>query len=306
MLLLDLVLATPVHTFDLVNLETTVDCVRFPHCYNEPSSFEPLPPGARLLSCDGVNRLLTRLQLLEGAVTSTFDLMRLGFLQVGSIGSLYPTVSEDVAVSHGLAYHDCRTKSAISGSFLAFFQSAAAHFDPTKSWPDELAALRLQHPSICTFDVSPLALLCDIEVAKNHLIERVNPYSFFVELRPRQFSETFVPAVITVDGNVEEMFFSSDMHLTATYDDSSMDGRLVLACCSWLSIDSLPKKRIEEVKPLNDLGLNQTLLQPVDDQVDAFFKSDQVSLKDDFDCSDASLESEGEFNSFECSEDLFA
>ena len=78
-----------------------------------------------------------------------------------------------------------------------------------------------------------------------------------------------------------------------------MDGRPVMACCTWFSIESSPKTRIEEVtksdQPLNDLVLNHDL-QPVDDQDDVRFKSEHVPLREDFDCSEASLESDGDLD----------
>ena len=68
--------------------------------------------------------------------------------------------------------------------------------------PVELAVMRLQHPSVCSFDVCPAALLSEIRLAKNNLIECVNPCPFFVELRARHLSRALVPAVIIVDGKV--------------------------------------------------------------------------------------------------------
>ena len=105
---------------------------------------------------------------------------------------MFPNVSEDVAVSQGLANHDSRAQLTVTGSFLALFKCARAHFDPVKSWPEEFATLGLQRPSNCSYFVSPLAVHCDIKEAKGHLTEGVNPYSFFVELRPdSQCSEGF-------------------------------------------------------------------------------------------------------------------
>ena len=52
--------------------------------------------------------------------------------------------------------------------------------------------------------------------------------------------------------------------------------------------------------PQIDRLLSHDKLQPADDQVDAFM-SEQVTLRDDFDCSDASLESEGDLNLHELS-----
>ena len=109
-----------------------------------------------------------------------------------------------------------------------------------------------------------------------------------------------MPAVIPVDGNVKEMFFNESLHVAACADESSNDGHFVKTFCSWFNpnfeslwVDvGLTKCDLPPIV----LVSNHDKLQPAEDQEDALFKSEQVTLKEDFDCSDASLESEGDLN----------
>ena len=63
----------------------------------------------------------------------------------------------------------------------------------------------------------------------------------YVELRTCHLSKALVPAVITVDGKVDEMFFSQSMQLTASADDTSKDGLQVKAICKWFNLKFLSK-----------------------------------------------------------------
>ena len=148
-------LAVPAFKVNLVELDTFDEPLSVVDRFGmfEPSYYEPLPSNARLLDGDGVHRLLALLQLSEGVVTSTFDLLRLGFVQCGSILNLFPSISEDVAVSQGNLSHEGRSKTELCGSFLALFKGANLHVDVLKSWPAELVSLGLQRPSNSLFRV---------------------------------------------------------------------------------------------------------------------------------------------------------
>ena len=149
--------------------------------------------------------------------------------------------------------------------------------------------------------VSPLVVDCDIQESKGHLVDVVNPYSFVVAFRPLclvsddQCSDVFEPVVVTVDGNVESMFFGNVVHLAAVVKNSSKDGRCVESLCKCFGIAFESKYLGLDHEPLsNDLGLNHDLV-PADDPAEALYKCDRVP-REDFDCSEASLESEGEFD----------
>ena len=307
-------LATLAITFNLVDFDSFNEPLLLKPCisHDEPSFYEPLPSNARLLCGDGINRLLARLQLLEGVVTSIFDLMRLGFFQNGRIFKVYPSISEDVVVSQGSLNYDCRSKTVVKGSFLALFKGARLHFDSLKSWPDEFNSLGLQRPSSRSCILSHLAVHCASQQGKHHLIECVNPYSLVFELRPLCQCSELCPVVVTVDGDTESMFFGDRLQLLASHDDSSKDGRSIQACCNWLGINFKSKHlELNESKYLElDLSIVQSPLELQPDGEDpgnALSKSEQqVTPKEDFDCSDASLESEGEFNLFECSDEPFS
>jgi len=294
-------LATPAFKVNLVELDTFVE-PSFSvdtNCMFEPSFYEPLLSNARMLDGDGVHRLLALLQLSEGVVTSTCDLMRLGFFKCGSILNLFPSISEDVAVSQGNSSHEGRSKTAICGSFLALFKGASLHLDLLKSWPAELVSLGLQRPSNSSFRFNPMAVHCGTKQGGCLLIECVNPYSFSVELCSHcHCSEEFNVAVVTVSGNTDLMFFGDNLSLAAEIDVSLQENRSVQAMCQWLGIHC--KSKHLELCPeqiilssSNDLGLNQDSVPAVEQEV-ARLKPEQVSLREDFDCSEGSLVSECE------------
>ena len=101
------------------------------------------------------------------------------------------------------------------------------------------------------------------------------------------------------------MFFGNVMHLAALVFDSSKDCRSVESLCSWFGINC-KSKNLKFDQEQSILASSRMELQLVDDRGDALSKSEQVAPKEDFDCSDASLESEGEFNSFGCSYEPFS
>ena len=131
-------------------------------------------------------------------------------------------------------------------------------------------------------------------------MEGVCPHAFVTEIKPLcECSDVFEPVVVTVNGDVECMFFSSDVHLVAHIDESS-SGLDVLTVCRWLGISYESEHlELDHAPPLNDLGLNHLVLQLVDDPGNALLKSEQG-----FDCPDASLDSESDFDLPEWSDDF--
>jgi len=269
---------------------------------DEPSSYEPLPPSARLLGSDGVNRLMARLHLFEDVVTSIFDIMRLGFCHQGGILKVFPSISEDVAVSQGLVSNDVNLQKTVNGSFLALFQGAVVHFDVCKS-RHELVSLGLQHLSN-SVHLCPVMVHCNTQQSEHQLIESVNPFAFVFELRDlSKCSDALSAVVVTVAGDTQTMFFGSDVQFLACDDDSSNDGLFVNLSCQWLGI-KVKSRNLEPDAKRNYLTLSHQELQPVDEPWNALFKSEQVTPKEDFDCSDASMVSEGECNYHEWSDDF--
>ena len=116
-----------------------------------------------------------------------------------------------------------------------------------------------------------------------------------------------MPVVVTVNGNVESMFFSCDAYLEAHIDESSSDGRSIKALCNWLGINCKSMNSVTE-QDCNERiisALSHSKSQLGDDPGIALSRSEQVTPKEDFDCSDASLESEGEYiNSPELSDEF--
>ena len=278
------------------------------NCDDEPSFYEPLPSSARPLGSDGVNRILVRLHLFEDAVTSIFDILRLGFCQNGSLLNVFPCISEDVVVSQGLVSSDVRLQRAVNGSFLALFKGAVVHFDLCKS-RHELASLGLEHLSNPSFNLCPIVVHCNILQLEHQVIGSVNPLAFVFELRQlSNGSDGLSPVVVTVEGEVTSMFFGSEVQLAAScvessevFDDSFNDVLSVKLSCSWLGI-KFKSSCTERI--ISALGQNK--LQLDDDPGNAFVMAEQVNPKD-FDCSDASLESESEYNNLpEFSDDLSA
>jgi len=243
---------------------------------------------------------MARLHLFEDAVTSIFDIMRLGFCQKGRILKVFPSISEDVAVSQGLVGNDVNLQQAVNGSFLAFFHGAVVHFDLCKS-RHELTSLGLQHPS-SSLHLCPVTVHCNTQQPAYQLIESVNPFAFMFELRDlSNCSDALSAVVVTVAGDIESMFFGNDLQFLACDVDTSNEGLFVNLCCQWLGI-KVKSRDLEPCAKTNCLTLSQQELQPVDDPGIALSKSEQVFLTEDFDCSDASLESEGDFCNFELSD----
>jgi len=305
-------LTIPVCHFDLIEIDgfqpVPLKSFKFE---DEPSFYEPLPVSARPLGSDGVNRLLVRLHLFEDAVTSIFDILRLGFCQNGSIVNVFPCISEDVVVSQGLVSCDVRLQMAVNGSFLALFKGAIVHLDLCKS-RHELASLGLQHPSNSSFNLCPIMVHCNTQQLEHQVIGSVNPLAFVFELRQlSNCSDGLSPVVVTVEGDVTSMFFGSEVQLAAScdelsdvFDDSSNDVLSVKLSCSWLGI-KFKSRNLEPDAISNCLALSHHEFQPADDPGIALSKSEQVTPKEDFDCSDASLESEGDFNNLlELSDDF--
>ena len=94
--------------------------------------------------------------------------------------------------------------------------------------------------------------------------------------------------MVTVRGNTDLMFFGDNLSLVAEIDsDSSKDGLDIQSCCKWLGISVNCTERIIS-------ALGQGKLQLDDDPENAVVVHEQVNPKD-FDCSEASLESESEY-----------
>ena len=101
------------------------------------------------------------------------------------------------------------------------------------------------------------------------------------------------------------MFFGDNLCLAAEIDVSLQENQSVQAMCLWLGIH-FKSKHLELcseqiiVSSSNDLVLNQDLVH-ADEQEVTRFKPEQVSFREDFDCSEGSLVSEGEHDlSHEC------
>ena len=88
------------------------------------------------------------------------------------------------------------------------------------------------------------------------------------------------------------MFFDESLHLVSVVDESSNDGLSVKSLCRVFGLH-FESKYLHEGS--NYLALAHDL-EPVDDPDDGRFKCEHVSLREDFDCSEASLESEGHFD----------
>ena len=256
------------------------------HATHEPNCcFEPAPVDAVCLKGSDLVDVLSSLFLDVDVCTCIFDFLRLGFLQAGSCSIILHHVAEDVDVSHGICNQSCLTQLCICGSVLALYDSAVFHIDPVKSnFCGVIVNLRLQHPSNCTFNVSPVAILSSPGNRGINLIDSLSVSSVHLEVLPRQLCHALVLVVIVVEGNVETMFLGPMTQLSANSVCSSNDGKMLKASCKWLTIHFCSSIAQEAV--LDSVSL--------DDQVDGFNVPEPAALRGDFDCSDGSLDSEDE------------
>ena len=145
--------------------------------------------------------------------------------------------------------------------------------------------LRLQHLSTCTFNVMPVALLTRPGSSAINLIDNLSISSLHFEVLPRQLCQALGPVVVAVEGNVETMFFSSVIQLSANGICSSNEGHNLKASCKWLSIPFYA----------SDAKEAELVIMSVEDQFVALNEPQPVAPRGNWDCSDGSIESEDDF-----------